>query len=43
MWSVSPAAIAGEQGRHALTEPLPRVGSGCGKGTRKLACGKQKL
>src|SRR5262245_24082826 len=42
-WSVSPAAIAGVQGRHCLAEPGPLVGQGCGKGRRKLVCGKQKL
>jgi len=26
MWSVSPAAIAGIQGRHTLAEPVPLVG-----------------
>jgi len=25
-WSVSPAAMAGVQGRHCLAEPLPLVG-----------------
>jgi hypothetical protein len=42
-WSVSPAAMAGVQGRHCLAEPVPLVGSGCAKGWRKLPCGKQKL
>src|SRR5262252_10146663 len=42
-WSVSPAAMAGVRGCQRLAEPLPWVGSGCGKGRRKLACGKQKL
>src|SRR5216684_3866409 len=42
-WSVSPAAIAGVRGCQRLAEPLPWVGSGCGKGRRKLAWGKQKL
>jgi CBS domain-containing protein len=31
-WSVSPAAIAGVWGCQRLAEPLPWVGSGCGKG-----------
>ena len=35
--SVRPAAIAGVRGCHFLGEPLPRVGSGSGKATRKLA------
>lgn len=30
--SVNPAAIAGVQGRHFLAEPVPLVGSDCGKG-----------
>jgi len=30
-------------GRHRLAEPLPWVGSGWGKGRRRLAWGKQKL
>jgi hypothetical protein len=42
-WSVNPAAIAGVCGCHILAEPVPWVGTGCGKGWRKLACGKQKL
>jgi hypothetical protein len=42
-WSVNPAAMAGVQGRHCVGEPLPLVGSGCGKGRRKLVWGKQKL
>jgi hypothetical protein len=42
-WSVNPAAIAGVCGCHILAEPVPWVGIGCGKGRRKLACGKQKL
>src|SRR5712691_7848536 len=42
-WSVSPAASAGVQGRHRLAEPLPLVGSGCGRAWRKEACGRQKL
>jgi len=29
-----PAAIAGVQGRHCLTEPVPLVGTGCSRGTR---------
>jgi hypothetical protein len=41
--SVSPAAIAGVQGRHCLAEPVPLVGSSWGNGRRKLAWGKQKL
>src|SRR5215813_13853284 len=28
---VNPAAIAGVQGRHCLTEPVPLVGTGCGR------------
>ena len=36
-WSVSPAAIAGVQGRHCLAEPVPLVGSGWGNGRRTLA------
>lgn len=43
IWSVHPAAMAGVQGRHCVAEPLPLVGSGCGTGRRKLACGRQKL
>src|SRR5215831_7964182 len=42
-WSVSPAAIAGVHGRHNWAEPVPWAGSGCGRGWRKLAWGKQKL
>src|SRR6266568_443197 len=42
-WSVSPAAMAGVYGRHNLAEPVPFVGSGCGRGWRTLAWGKQKL
>jgi len=42
-WSVRPAAMAGVQGRHCFAEPVPLVGSGCGRGWRKLAWGKQKL
>src|SRR5881296_3304016 len=42
-WSVSPAAIAGVWGCQRLAEPLPWVGSGCGKGRRTLAWGRQKL
>src|SRR5262249_38063629 len=42
-WSVSPAAMAGVRGCQRWAEPLPWVDSGCGKGRRKLACGKQKL
>jgi hypothetical protein len=30
-WSVSPAAIAGVHGRHCLADPVPCVGSGCGR------------
>ena len=30
-------------GRHNLAEPVPLVGSGCGRGWRTLAWGKQKL
>jgi len=41
--SVNPAAIAGVQGRHCFAEPVPLVGSGCVRGWRKLAWGKQKL
>ena len=41
-WSVSPAAIAGVQGRHCLAEPDPLVGTGSGHGWRKAAWGKQK-
>ena len=41
-WSVSPAALARVRGCQRLAEPLPWVGSGCGKDRRKLACGKQK-
>src|SRR5262252_4179360 len=41
-WSVSPAAMAGVQGRHCLAEPLPWVGAGWGNGRRRLAWGKQK-
>jgi hypothetical protein len=40
---VSPAAIAGVRGCHCVAEPRPWVGSGCGKGRRMLAWGKQKL
>src|SRR5712691_8184569 len=36
-WSVSPAAMAGVLGCHRLAEPLPFVGSGCGRGWRRLA------
>src|SRR5215831_5537399 len=42
-WSVSPAAMAGVWGCHRLAEPVPWVGSDCGNGRRKEACGKQKL
>ena len=42
-WSVSPAAMAGVQGRHCLAEPRPWVGSGWSRGWRKLAWGMQKL
>src|SRR2546422_9346612 len=42
-WSVSPAAIAGGGGWQRLAEPLPWVGSGCGKDRRTLAWGKQQL
>src|SRR5215471_2540847 len=35
-WSVNPAAMAGVQGHHCVAEPPPVVGSGCGKGWRKL-------
>jgi len=42
-WSVSPARIAGVQGRHCLAGHCRGLGSGCGKGRRKLAWGKQKL
>ena len=35
--------MAGVHGRHTLAEPVPWVGSGCGRGWRKLAWGKQKL
>jgi len=42
-WSVSPAAIAGVHGRHNWAELVPWAGSGCGRGWRKLAWGKQKL
>lgn len=42
-WSVSPAASAGAWGRQRLAEPIPLVGSGCGKGRRKEAWGRQKL
>src|ERR1700752_1100452 len=42
-WSVRPAAMAGGRGRQHLAEPWPWVGSGCGHGKRKEACGKQKL
>jgi hypothetical protein len=41
--SVSPAAMAGVQGCHCFAEPVPLVGSGCGRGWRTLAWGKQKL
>jgi hypothetical protein len=41
--SVSPARIAGVQGRHCLAEPVALVGTGCGRAWRKLVCGKQKL
>src|SRR5438445_13109475 len=33
-WSVSPAAIAGVWGCQRVAEPLPWVGSGCGKDRR---------
>src|SRR5262249_19752504 len=42
-WSVNPAAMAGVPGCHTLAEPVPLVGTGCSKGWRKLACGRQKL
>jgi hypothetical protein len=42
-WSVSPAAMAGVQGRHWVAEPQPWAGSGWDKGRRTLAWGKQKL
>jgi hypothetical protein len=42
-WSVRPAAIAGVQGRHCVVEPVLWVDSGCGRGWRTLAWGKQKL
>jgi len=42
-WSVNPAAIAGVWGCHRLAEPLPWVGTDCGNGRRKEACGQQKL
>jgi hypothetical protein len=42
-WSVRPAAIAGVHGRHCVVEPVPWVDSGCGRGWRTLAWGKQKL
>ena len=35
--------MAGVQGRHCFAEPMPLVGSGCGRGWRTLAWGKQKL
>jgi hypothetical protein len=38
-----PAAIAGVQGRHNRTEPLPLVEIGAAKTWRKLAWGKTKL
>src|SRR5712692_4119738 len=41
-WSVRPAAIAGVHGRHCVVEPVPWVDSGCGRGWRTLAWGKQK-
>jgi hypothetical protein len=41
--SVSPATIAGVQGRHSVADPVPLVGSGCGSTWRMLACGRQKL
>jgi hypothetical protein len=41
-WSVSPAAMAGVQGRHCVAEPLPLVGAGCERSWRTLAWGKQK-
>src|SRR5262245_59087331 len=40
---VNPAAIAGVPGRHCVAVPVPFVGTGCGKGWRTLACGRQKL
>ena len=42
-WSVSPAAMAGVQGRPCVAEPVPLVGSGWGRGGHTLAWGKQKL
>jgi hypothetical protein len=41
--SVRPAAIAGVHGRHCAAELVPWVSSGCGRGWRTLAWGKQKL
>jgi len=37
---VTPAAIAGVQGRHSVAEPMPLVGTGCGRGWRTLVWGK---
>src|SRR5438093_5065500 len=35
-WSVSPAAMAGVRGCQRLAEPVPCVGSACGRGWRTL-------
>jgi len=35
--SVSPAAMAGVQGRHCVAEPVPLVGTDCGSAWRKEA------
>ena len=34
--------MAGVRGCQHLAEPVPCVGSGCGNGRRKEACGKKK-
>jgi hypothetical protein len=35
--------MASVHGRHCVAEPVPWVDSGCGRGWRTLAWGKQKL
>src|SRR6266436_8116615 len=35
--------MAGVHGRHVFVQPVPLVSTGCSKGWRKEACGKQKL
>ena len=42
MGSVSPTAMAGVRGCPGWVEPVPLVGRGAARGTRKRACGRPK-